>query len=583
MKKTLVYGVALTIGASIITASPAVAQEAPTNIPQFIVVDQITSSSANKIGMNISGEFTQIGRVIQDMGIDKKGNLIAGYGDWGYNVDSYGNIPVSIEEIDPTTGKVVNSVPAGTEAMDVIKHIDGDIYIPMTDPSNRIGKRPTGTWTNSSGDWKILGTEESMIHVLDVDRHGDKVYQVGSVYRNRTGAGAIFEGPADGSSPAKLIKEFKQADWSRVYNVVADSTGKGLYIYGDELDDSGYNGLYYHDLTTSETKPLNNSNYSYNLIKFDGQAYVQNNNPQSSLTNLETGEVINILPPSSNDDTNSNNSVDIQVTSSGDLMVAVSEFIDDGYGDKTVIYLLKKGSHDLVPVGSTRGLKYEIEVSTDGKTIYIGNQQGVIDVLKNPSEVKTRFTDIDGNSPYYYAIRAMDSNKALWPFNTSKFHPNRSLSIGQVLAMTYEISDDKTYKDQNLKDVSRKSLYYKSSSWAVTNGYTPVIAGRINSSKSITELEFVQILYKIYGKNSAPGDGVPLPSNVLTTEGRMSMPLPSNLFTVGERKAVEWAVMNGILPYYNPGDTIDRKKLIQRGDAVKAIYYSGILKQPMFY
>ena len=63
----------------------------------------------------------------------------------------------------------------------------------------------------------------------------------------------------------------------------------------------------------------------------------------------------------------------------------------------------------------------------------------------------------------------------------------------------------------------------------------------------------------------------------------MSVPLPSNLFTIGERKAVEWAVINGILPYYNPGDTIDRNKLIQRGDAVKAIYYSGILKQPIYY
>lgn len=81
------------------------------------------------------------------MGVTNDGRLVAGYGDWGSNVDSFGVNEGGVYSVplDLATGEweMQHAIRAGSEALDTIREINGDLYMPTTDPSDS-GLRGSG-------------------------------------------------------------------------------------------------------------------------------------------------------------------------------------------------------------------------------------------------------------------------------------------------------------------------------------------------------------------------------------------------------------------------------------------------------
>lgn len=120
--------------------------------------------------------FCPSGQTITDMGITSDGKLIAGYGDWNSNVDSFGVTAgrVGVDPLDLPTGTWGSIFYAGSEAIETVREINGHVYIPTTDPSDKAASgNPSGNIsgyiTDETGSWTFVkngspGNE----HTLDV-------------------------------------------------------------------------------------------------------------------------------------------------------------------------------------------------------------------------------------------------------------------------------------------------------------------------------------------------------------------------------------------------------------------------------
>ena len=112
-----------------------------------------------------------VGQELRDIGITHDGKLVAGYGEWDSNVDSFGVSAggVYVVPYDIATGawETGSAIRAGSEAIDSIVEIGGDLYIPQTDPSD---KAPTGFAsgntkgyvTNRGGTWHFVQIKDAM-------------------------------------------------------------------------------------------------------------------------------------------------------------------------------------------------------------------------------------------------------------------------------------------------------------------------------------------------------------------------------------------------------------------------------------
>lgn len=233
-----------------------------------------------------SGDFCRTAWA-SDMAFDDQGRLIVGWGDWDSNMDSFGTDRVGVIAQDPLTGEHLSErVPLGTEAFDVIRQIDGNLWIPTTDPSDkpgagqRSGNIP-GVWVNDGADgaWRLIQGPAGMIHVFDVAVVGDDVYLAGS---SREGGAVIYKGTRAGgdfelirSSAAVSGLPYDQRVWDRTYNMAADENG--VYFFEDaEMT----RGLYAYDPDTGSVTPITDSKgeslggYNYEMGYAGGKVYL---------------------------------------------------------------------------------------------------------------------------------------------------------------------------------------------------------------------------------------------------------------------------------------------------------------------
>lgn len=124
---------------------PSVVQAAVQGGPSFSQIATQPSAMAENDGWN---------KAIHSIAFD--GNkLIAGYGDWNTNSDSFGSAAarVGIEPLDLGTNTWQPKTPlVGTESIDRIRTIDGALYVPTIDPSNY---GSGGYATNATGKWVV--------------------------------------------------------------------------------------------------------------------------------------------------------------------------------------------------------------------------------------------------------------------------------------------------------------------------------------------------------------------------------------------------------------------------------------------
>lgn len=194
------------------------------------------SKSGYETGEDGHGQCYEVfcpgGQAITDINFTSSGELIAGYGDWDGNSDSLG-VPegrVGVVPLDLGTGQWEDSIyHAGSEAMDVIRKINGHLYIPTTDPSNhrvheQDGGNRSGYLTNQTGEWKFVRVPNG-VHDFDMaSSDGSDLWIVGShSIDNRNGeawarrsidGGQTFEvAQTDRSTPESAGGGFERYYW----------------------------------------------------------------------------------------------------------------------------------------------------------------------------------------------------------------------------------------------------------------------------------------------------------------------------------------------------------------------------------
>ena len=153
----------------------------------------------------LNGETTRtcpVGQTITDMEISNDSELVAGYGDWNSNSDTFGVQPwsrVGAMPLNVNTNTWGTMVYAGSEALgSVRKFDDGTIYTTTTDPSNRIASGQTqnnrrGFITNASGSWQFMSDKGTAVHVFDVAKDGDgNIWTFGGIDWATGGAGIVW-------------------------------------------------------------------------------------------------------------------------------------------------------------------------------------------------------------------------------------------------------------------------------------------------------------------------------------------------------------------------------------------------------
>lgn len=203
------------------------------------------------------------------MNIDDRGQLVAGYGDWNSNSDSFGVLPwsrVGVVPLNLATGEWSSDIYyAGSEAMDVIRKFDGKLYIPTTDPSDRIAhgmsrNNESGYLTNETGQWRFVSNTTRDVHTFDVTKIGDGEFiTVGSGSWNGTmpgvarayitrDSGATWDWTTeDDSTPGDLT------NWERYYWTA--TFGGKTYVQGEHIqpEQVGYQVFDGNEWTRSES------------------------------------------------------------------------------------------------------------------------------------------------------------------------------------------------------------------------------------------------------------------------------------------------------------------------------------------
>lgn len=199
-------------------------------------------------------DFCPNGDMITGLQFTESGNLIASYGDWTSNVDSFGNMRVSLEELNPVTGEQLTaSIPLGTEATETIRTIDGHLYIPTIDPSDKpaYGQKNAGTpgvWTNRSGKWEFITSSYPMIHVFDVAKAGNDLYFAGSAFVNGLDTGVVVKVAADGTSKVVWHKRGDHPYMPRVTSIIGIGDGKIIFNHNESWE------IYLMDTKTGEVE-----------------------------------------------------------------------------------------------------------------------------------------------------------------------------------------------------------------------------------------------------------------------------------------------------------------------------------------
>ena len=172
-----------------------------------------------------------IGQTITDMNVDSAGNLVAGYGDWNYNADSFTVPEGRVAAVPLNLASGTWGVPhlLGTEAFDVVRRApDGSLWIPMTDPSNHT-TTGSGVATNQGGAWRNIADGQHMFHTFDVAVESDgAVWAFGAKTVTGVGQAGVAARSIDGGATWTASLQHRDpmvGDYSRFYSGVVTVDG----------------------------------------------------------------------------------------------------------------------------------------------------------------------------------------------------------------------------------------------------------------------------------------------------------------------------------------------------------------------
>lgn len=179
--KRLLSSLAITSAILFGGSAPLAGQAAlPPNLPTNLTFNLHTthphaSKSGYAQGSRCAITFCPAGQEILDMEFTADGRLIAGYGDWNDNSDSWG-VPagrVGVLPYNVTTNTWEAFHPTGSEAHDIVRNYNGFLYLPSTDPSIHAPEGHNGAYsgfmTNDKGSWRFVKTTGfNMVHTFDV-------------------------------------------------------------------------------------------------------------------------------------------------------------------------------------------------------------------------------------------------------------------------------------------------------------------------------------------------------------------------------------------------------------------------------
>ncbi len=204
-------------------------------------------------------DFCPRGQRISDINIDSNGTLVAGYGDWNDNTDSFGveagRVGVVPLNVHTKEWSQVNYF-LGSEAIEGVRIFNDKFYVATTDPSDKNAYQQNrnnyaGYLTNETGEWKFVRVPDS-IHLFDVWVDGNDRYAVGSktYYQpdgTRTGTAVIYKSTDAGQNWSVLVEGAHNGDFARYYAVgVKDGkvyTDKAVFNKDSGAPIIGENGL----------------------------------------------------------------------------------------------------------------------------------------------------------------------------------------------------------------------------------------------------------------------------------------------------------------------------------------------------
>lgn len=314
-------------------------------------------------------DFCPVGQSIWDIEFTEDDNLVAGYGDWNSNVDSFGVERVALTEINPLSGaQMSNTIATGSESIDTIRKLDdGKLYAPTIDPSDKAGYKQTGgnisgAWTDKGSDWDLLKPQVGMIHTFDTAKVDDTYYMNGSIGANG-GTAIILEGKDNGEKFTPLVSE-NHNSFSRSYALV--SVGDKLVYDLSSVGDKS--GMYSYDTKTGEQKKLTNATvHRNNLTSFRDYAPAYN---YSLVNGSYSYNVIDVL--------------------TGDILMVVPSSLTDIYVDQQndeLYVLTRDGVYRMVEPGETPEMITSIRsegnytsFAIKDNELYLGTRHGTIEV-----------------------------------------------------------------------------------------------------------------------------------------------------------------------------------------------------------
>lgn len=251
----------------------------------------------NPLYLDYDGDgFCPSGGTLKDLGITLDGNVVAGYGEWNYNVDSFGLVEgrPGVRELDVNNGIwLEDAYPAGSEAIDkIVQSNDGYLAVPTTDSSDKMGYDQVsgnprgGYYTNRSGEWRFVPVAV-MVHTFDawVSSNGD-AFVVGSD-SNRTPGGhaSVHLRKAGEENFTRIYAEGGTNDWARVYWVTGDEETGKVYWKAQSTSNTvdgvtrNVDGVTEYDMNTGEMKLIPGTAYysTFAAEVVDGKLFALDN------------------------------------------------------------------------------------------------------------------------------------------------------------------------------------------------------------------------------------------------------------------------------------------------------------------
>ncbi len=174
------------------------------------------------------------------------------------------------------------------------------------------------------------------------------------------------------------------------------------------------------------------------------------------------------------------------------------------------------------------------------------------------------FTDVDENAWYYPYIETVYYNQLMTGMNKKQFGPNQSLARAQFATILYRFSDspDVTYQNK-FADVPDGQWYTKPVLWAnaagIVNGYTST--GLFGPGDNITREQMAVMMYRYAGYLGLD----------TSKRGGLSDYKDHAFVSAFAKKAMEWAVTNGIITGKDNGTRLDPQGLATRAETAAII------------